>query len=174
MLKADETSGNIFFEETQQYPRWIGWIVAVSMIVTIVALLIALVTDKEKTDIRFALIIIIPVAILVIYLTSIIKLQKLVTSNGLYFRWKPLHRRFRVIEKEDIASFVGRRFPFLSYGSGWFPTYGWYYNFSRGEGVQLYLKNGRRFFFSTSNREAFERAIEKLISSNPKAGLREL
>ena len=173
MLKAYEISGNILFEENQKYPSWVSWAVRLAMLVTILGLLIGLILGNDKTDAAIALAVVIPVAIAVIYLNSNIQFQKTVTSNGLYYRWKPWQKKFRVIEKEDIDSFTTRNFALLSYGSGWFPTYGWYHNLSRGQGIQLFLKNGSKFFFSTYNIELFERAFQSLVSSKPKSTMSE-
>jgi hypothetical protein len=170
MSKADEVSGNILFEEIQKHPKWVSWAVRVGMFVTVLASLVGYVSEKEKTEMVIALAVVIPIAIVAVYLNSNVQLEKIVTTNGLYFRERPLYRKYRVIEKEEIESFSSRNFPFLrySYGFGWFPTYGRYYNAGGGEGVQLFLEDGRRYFFSTRRKELFEAAIRKLTSSNPK------
>ena len=172
-MKTYETSGNILFEEKQKYPRWIAWVIVLAMFLTVIALLAALFTENDNRQTLIGLLVVVPVAIMAIFLNRNIQLEKVVTSNGLYYRWKPFHKRWRVIEKEDIQSYTVRTFPFLSYGFGWFPTYGWYHNASRGEGLQLYLKDGRKYFFSTGDKDQFEAAIQNLKSSNPKSSLRE-
>jgi len=173
MLKTFETSGTVLFEEIQKYPRWLNWLVRLAMMVAILGLLLGFIIEKEKTDLAIELAIVIPVAIIIIYLNSNIRLEKIVTSNGLYYRWKPWNKRFRVIQKEDIESFHIRTFPLVNYGFGWFPTYGWYHNAGRGEGIQLFLKNGGKFFFSTNEKNLFEKALKNLVSSNPKSSLSE-
>jgi hypothetical protein len=72
-------------------------------------------------------------------------------------------KKYRYIETENIEAFEIRRFPFLSYGYGWFPGYGWYHNASSGDGVQLYLKSGDRYYFSTLDIASFKRAMNSLI-----------
>jgi len=173
MLKAYEPSGKVLFEEVQKYPRWVSWVVRISMLVTVLGLLLGLITEREKTDLVISLVIVVPIAVFTLYLTSNMRLEKVVTSNGLYFRWKPWQKKFRVIAQEDIGSFDVRKFPYLSYGFGWFPGYGCYHNVSRGEGLQIYLRNGRKFFFGTREKELFERALQNLISSNPKPRMSE-
>lgn len=173
MLKAYEPSGKVLFEEVQKYPRWVSWVVRISMFMAILGLTLGLITEKEKTDLVVSLVIVIPIAVFSLYMMSNMRLEKVVTSNGLYYRWKPWQKKFRVIAKEDIGSVRSRRFPYLSYGFGWFPGYGRYHNVSRGEGLQIYLKNGRKFFLGTSDKESFERALQNLISSNPKPRMSE-
>jgi hypothetical protein len=173
MLKTDEPSGKILFEEEQKYPRWIMWLIGTSMFLAVAGMLLALIMEKEKTDILIGLAVTIPTTVLAIFLNSNMRFEKTVTSNGLYYRWRPWQKRFRVIEKDDIETVSGRKFPFLNYGFGWFPTYGWYYNVSGREGLQLYLKNGGRLFFSSYDTSSFERALQNLISGNPKTRMSE-
>jgi len=173
MLKVFETSGHILFEETQKYPQWAKWLVRLAMLITIAGWLLAFIADKEKPGLAIGLAVITPISILVIYLNSIIRLEKIVTSNGLYYKWKPWHKRFRVIQKEDISSFSYRKFPFMKFGSGWLPTYGWYHIASRGAGIQLFLKDNHKFFFSTNEKNLFEKALQNMISSNPKSRMSE-
>jgi hypothetical protein len=169
MLKADETSGNVLFEEKQKFPNWLTILMAGIILLTIVITLIAGLTTKEdKGDLWIALGISIPVEILVIILFWNVHLEKVVTSNGLYYRWRPWQKKFRVIEKESIKGFEVRNSPPLNYGIHWFPGYGWVHNASAGEGLQLYLVNGKKIFFSTLNTIFFQRALENITSSNPK------
>lgn len=166
MLKADEPSGIVLFEEQQRLPRWIRLLVLFSMIAAVAGLLAGLFTEKNKGNMAIALATVLPVIFLVIYLHSNSLLEKTVTSNGLYYRWKPWHRKFRIIEKQDIASVVVRKPPFMNYGFGWYPGYGRYHNSSRGEGLQLTLQNRNRIYFSTNDIGSFKKAINTLIDSN--------
>jgi hypothetical protein len=164
MLKAEEFSGNLIFEEKQKYPRWITWLIRGAMLLAVLGMVIGLVTGKEKREMIIAVIIVIPAAAIVLYLSSNAQLEKIVTSNGLYYRWRPWNKKYRVIEKGNIESIRTRRFPFKNYGFGWFPGFGFYHNASSGEGLQLTLKNGRNYFFSTGNKASFGAALRQLIS----------
>lgn len=173
MLKAYETSGNILFEEKEEFPKWISWLMWFSMLLTVIGLLVGFLTEKEKTQMAIALVVVIPIAVLAIYLHTNTQLEKIVTSNGMYYKWKPFHKKFRIIEKEEIQAVVRRKFLSRSYGFGWFPGYGRYYNASSGEGLQLYLKNGKRFYFSTTHINFFDAAMKHLINPLQKSSLSE-
>ena len=164
-MKADEPSGTVLFEEQQRPPRWIGLILLISMIATVAGLLIGFFIEKDKPEMLLALALVVPVMLLVIYLHFNLQLEKTVTSNGLYYRWKPWHRKFRVIEKQDIASVMVRKLPIMNFGFGRYPGYGRYHNSSRGEGLQLMLKNSSRIYFSTYDIASFKKAMNTLIDS---------
>jgi len=175
MLKTDETSGSVLFEEKQKFPGWIKILTVGLILLTIAIVLIAGLTGpvQQRGDMWIALAIVVPVEILVIALFRNVTLEKIVTSNGIYFRWKPWQRKFRVIEKESIKSFEVRNSPPLHYGIGWLPGYGWIHNASLGEGMQLYLVNGKRMFFSSSDPSFFRRAIENIVDKNTKTRVSE-
>lgn len=174
MLKADETSGNVLFEEDQKFPGWIKILTSGIILLTIAIVLIAGLTgpSEQRGDMWIGLAIVIPIEILVFALFQNVRLEKIITSNGLYFRWRPWQRKFRFIEKESIRSFEVRNSPPLNYGIHWFPGYGWVHNAGTGEGIQLYLVNGKKMFFSTSGIGFFKKALEQIVS-NPKPGFSE-
>jgi len=166
MLKADETSGAFLFEEKQSFPEWLIILLVAVVFWTLAIILIAGLTgpSEKRGDIWLALAISMPVEILLIMLFRSMQLEKIITSNGFYFRWKPWHKSYRYIEKETIETFAVRRFPFMSYGMGWIPGYGRYHNASSGEGLQLYLRNGKLFYFSTADIDSLSKAMNRLIN----------
>ena len=99
MLKADETSGNILFEEKQNFPRWLNILVVGIILFTIVIALVAGYTGpkEERSDMWLGLAVAVPIEILILVLFQNMQLEKIVTSNGLYFRWIPWQRKFRLM-----------------------------------------------------------------------------
>jgi hypothetical protein len=167
MLKADEPSGAILFEEKQKFPQWLTILITGIMLLTVVSnLLIGYVNKEDRNEMWIALGIAVPVEVLVIILFQNVCLEKIVTVNGLYYRWRPLQRKFRVIESEGIKSFEVRNSPPLNYGIHCFPGYGWVHNSSAGEGIQLYLVNGKKIFFGTLDTTFFRKALQDIVSSN--------
>jgi hypothetical protein len=165
MLKAYETSGNVLFEEIQKYPKWIYYLVCGILLFVLVILIIAsYYSDEEVQGLWLGIVIVVITGILVVYLMQKIQFEKIVTTNGFYYRWRWWQKKYRCIEKENIEAFEVRRFPLLSYGFGWFPGYGWYHNVSSGDGIQLYLKNGGRYYFSTSDITSLKAALNKLVN----------
>jgi len=171
MLKAFEPSGSMLFEEKQKFPAWLKIFTAGTMLLAMVTVFIAALTvpAEEKAEMWIGFGIVLVTEIVILFLFQNVRFEKVVTTNGIYFRWKPWQKRFRVIEKEDIESFEVRNGPRLHYGIGWFPGYGWIHNASVGEGMQFYLMNGKKIFFSTSDISFFQRALQNLVSSNPKS-----
>lgn len=130
-----------------------------------ITLLIGTVEKQQEKEMWIVLAIIIPLQLLMFYLFYIARLEKIVTTNGLYYRWTPLQKKYRLIEMEDIERFEVRKAPFASYGSKWEFGYGRVHNLSKAEGIQLYLKSGKKIFFGTSDKTGFEKAILQLMAN---------
>lgn len=128
---------------------------------------------KERSEMWIALVVAFSVLMVLVSLFQKAELQKVVTSNGLYFKWRPWQNKFRFIEKENIKSMVVRKGPAVQLGLGWLPGYGRYHNASRGKGVQLNLVNGERIFFSSSETGQFEHALEQIVSHHAKRRMSE-
>jgi len=170
MLKAYETSGDILFQEQQHFPAWIKLLtIGIVVLATVVVLIggVAAPTNK-RAEMWFALAVMVTVDLLLLAIFHNVTFEKVVTTNGIYFRWRPWQQKFRVIGKEEIRTFEGRNRPPLHFGIGWFPGYGWTHNANMAQGIQLYLEDERKFFLGTANNDQFEAAIRNLTSSNPK------
>jgi uncharacterized membrane protein YkvI len=88
MLKAYEPSGNILFEEIQKYPKWIYYMVFGILLFTSIVLTIAGSHSNENVEgLWLGLVIIIVTAVSIVYLMQKIQLEKVVTTNGFYYRW---------------------------------------------------------------------------------------
>ena len=145
MLTAHEISGRVLFEEEQRFPKWLMLLLTgVLSLVLIGMILLVIFIEQEKSEALLGLAIAVPIQLAVIYLFLNSELKLAVTSNGFYYRWKPIHKKFRVIEKEMIEKIEIRRVPVLNYGFGWFPGHGRFYNTHQGPGLQLRLRNSRR------------------------------
>lgn len=174
MVKAYETSGGTMFGEKQAFPGWLAWIMLspVLLAVGIIALMPSSEEFKEK-EMGLGIAILFLVQVVLFFLFRKTKFEKQVTTNGLYFRWTPLQRRFRVIEKQEIIEAQVRKAPSLKYGSHWVPGYGRMHTANRGDGVQLILSNGKKIFFGSADAISFNKVLQELVQSNRKIHWRE-
>lgn len=174
MLKAYETSGNYLFGEKEKFPKWLSWLMIVPLaIVAGLMVMLPRMDEADRQEMWIALAIVLPLQVILIIVFQKAKLEKVVTSNGLYFRWLPLQKKFRVIEKEMIRSVSVTRAPVLNYGSNWVPGYGRMHMASKGEGVEVIKTDGKKIFFSAADPYTMVKALEELIRSNSKTRIRE-
>jgi hypothetical protein len=174
MQKAEEPSGAILFEEKRRFPPWLSVVMLSPIAIIIgVGLLLRNAQKNEQQEMWIVLAIIIPVQLLLTWLFYSTSLEKVVTTNGLYFRWPPLQKRFRVIEKEEMEKVQVRMRPRLKYGSKYVLGYGWMHTVSKGEGAEVLLRSGKKIFFGTAGAGAFLKALQELAPPDRKPMLRE-
>jgi hypothetical protein len=90
-----------------------------------------------------------------------------VREDGLYYRYRPFHRRFHRIPLQSIRRVEARTYrPLLEYG-GWGIRCGWKggkaYTVSGKEGVQLELDDGKRILFGSRDPEGLARALREAM-----------
>ena len=164
IMKLAEPTGGVLFEEKQSFPKWLLALVLSPLIVTIVVT-IAVSSSQERSEVLLALAIIIPVEILMFFIFYKVRLEKTVTRDGLFYRWFPVQKKYRMIAKDEIESLELRRPPFMNYGHGYYPGYGRYHNMNQGEGMQVYLKNGKKVFFGSNDLLSFENSLREIVHS---------
>jgi hypothetical protein len=172
MKRSARPEGNILFEEKQDLPRWILFIVMSPALVITAVSFSGWVPETEQKELWIALAIVIPVQVLVYFLIRSLRLEKLVTASGLYYKWASWQKDYSFIQKEKIQSVQWRRAPIFQRGVRWVPGYGRVYCFSPGEGIQLYLADGKMIFFSAADKFALGKAMEQLgfVNLNFSAG----
>jgi len=96
------------------------------------------------------------------------KLQVEIKPDGINFRFPPLIRKWKSIEKDEIDRFEVRTYrPVLEY-SGWGikgSAKNKAYNIKGNTGLQLYLKNGKKILIGTQQKHAIEYAMKKFMQT---------
>lgn len=159
----EEISGRFLFDEKQHFPKWLTVFMISPVMITVgVTLALGLGGESDLGELFLVLGIIIPLQAVMYYLFRVSRLEKVVTSNGLYFRWPPLQRKYRLLEAGEIDSIEIKKAPTLQYGAKRVPGYGKAHSVSDGRGTQVYLHNGKKIFFGTAKPEEFFDAIQKM------------
>ena len=162
----------IYFKEEQKFRQlWILFILLASAGLWLFFMIWPGISEdlfaKEPEAAWIMLIVgIIPVALIILFLRM--KLITVIDQQGVGCRFTILQRSFKRFEKEDILSYEIRKYkPIQEYG-GWGIRVGGgkkgtAYNVSGNMGLQLYLKNGKKFLIGTRQEVSVERAMEKLM-----------
>ena len=162
MIKTTDTAGKILFEEQQHFPQWLFLLMILPVVASIAAVVATGIYKNGDVPALMALVFVVLLQLAIMYYFNVATFEKIVTEAGLYYRWTPLQKRYRFIERTDIDGFKMRRSPFLKLGSGYFPGIGRYHNLNRGKGIHVFLTNGNKIFFGTAEELFFQRAMEKI------------
>ncbi len=99
------------------------------------------------------------------------RLQVEILGNGLRFRYPPIIRKWRNIERTEIERYeVGKYRPVVDYG-GWgikrkLGRHGWAYNVKGNIGLKLFLKNGKTILLGSQREQALSYAMEKMMTGS--------
>jgi hypothetical protein len=158
--------GTILFKESQSFRvKWL-WAVIILCSLSSVGLTLGL-AMAEKESMKEAMItftFVIPLEALILYLFYIARLETTISTEGIYYRWRPFQRKSRFISKDEIAKAELRPVPSLNYGYHWVPGYGRAHIMAPGKGMQFVLKNGKKIFLGTQKNTALQLAIEKIMT----------
>lgn len=97
-----------------------------------------------------------------------IRLDTLIQPDGIYYRFFPVHRKFRKIEWKDVRYVYTRKYhPVMEYG-GWGMRVlnlfgkGKAYNISGDKGLQIVFTNDKRLLLGTRKMDELEKILREL------------
>ncbi|HET6995415.1 MAG TPA: hypothetical protein VFI06_10565 [Chitinophagaceae bacterium] len=158
--------GNILFKEEQQFRvMWLWGLIITCMLGATGVIIAAALSDKTQVNKAWlALVIMVPLEVLVAYGMYITKLQTVITTEGIFYKWWPFQRSYRFIAAAKIEKAEMRKSPAMSYGCNWVPGYGWAHTTGPGKGLQFFLRNGKKVFVGSDKQTAFQQAIDKIVN----------
>lgn len=124
--------------------------------------------NNPAPDWMMYLMVFIPVAIFGLFLA--LTLNTRLDSNGIVFRFFPLHLKERQIKWDAVKKVYVRKYkPIAEYGGWGFRKgrSGLAYNTSGNMGLQIELKDGKKILLGTQKPEELKRTLEKLGKAKP-------
>jgi hypothetical protein len=186
-ITSGETGGKklemekILFKEEQRFTQWWIWLLLIfSFAVSVGPIWYGFFKqistgvpwgDNPTSDTGLAIIGVLTTLLMVgiLFVFKITRLKVEIRDNGIYFRFPPLVRKWRIVSKDEIERYtVGKYSPVGEYG-GWgvrrsYGKYGRAYNVSGNLGLRLYLKNGKVLLLGTQRTQAISSAMQKMMS----------
>lgn len=157
----------MLFSETQRFRQWWLWLLSGIILVPFLwgayyQLFIGIPWgDHPLSDLGLIGLVLFLVALFVFLYQ--IKLETRVTPNAIFFKFFPIHGRFRKIPKDEIDKLeVVKYRPIRDFG-GWGIRLGigvnLAYTVSGNYGLKIFMKSGKVYFLGTINPEELEKAI---------------
>jgi hypothetical protein len=167
MISKEQISGKILFTEVQYFRvKWL-WILLITVVIfsAFLPLLLSLVMKEGLRGSALSLLITVPVEGLMLYLFYVVRLETIVSSDGIYYRWLPFFHRYKFIARNEIETAITDDGPILSYGFHFVLGYGWVHNTGPGKGIRFNRIGGKRIFIGTKDIDSFAAAIQKMIKA---------
>lgn len=164
-MKVTKPPGKVMFREEQQFRQlWLWALLIAGSLLPLVLTSVFAWRDPRLSALEsigiMALGALLPVVNLVIF--RVTKLETVVTSEGLFYRWRPYFGKFTMLHWQEIDAVTVRRYPYLKYGYHTNREYGKVHNIDGNKGVQFELVNGKRVYIGTQKLTAFQHALEQL------------
>jgi len=148
----------MIYEEIQGYKKLL-WLL-IPMPITLVMIFTFWVAEKdpaEKTEILYALLLVVAVELLVLLMFLNMKLVTRIDKEGITFHYRPFLKS-RHYKWTDIKSAAVRRYNAIGEYGGWGLKTGWKknnkaYNVWGNKGLQLELKDGKRILIGTQKHQ---------------------
>ena len=157
------------FSEIQRFRQWWIWLIIIlSTAVFIFSIFHEFRSNSSGTFNESTAGAIIGLAGLVIAITLIliIKLETMIQPDGIFYRFYPIHKKFRKIAWSDLQyTYIRKYNPFLEYG-GWGIRFiglfgkGKALNISGNTGLQLVFTNGKRLLIGTRKPDEIEKILK--------------
>jgi hypothetical protein len=161
----------ILFSEQQKFKQpWI-WIMLLALFGIIVATLLPDIIQKTDSDAVIALCIVMGLFGFLIVFFAVIRLDTMISKEGVSIKFYPFHRSFRNYKWAHIDKAVVQKYTPMRYGGWGVKSRGRtiVYNFSGKWALMLALNNGRKVLIGTQKRLELEQAIRNAEQINNKS-----
>jgi len=158
------------FEESQKFKQWWLWLLLVAIVLYFIYGIFQQLYlhkpfgDEPASDLE--LVSIFALMLFVMLLFFYLRLDTKVDSTGVSYRFFPFQLNYKLKKWEEMEKVYVRKYnPILEYG-GWGLRIGLFgkggaFNVSGNMGLQLELKNGKRFLLGTQKPEEMEKAVKE-------------
>jgi hypothetical protein len=171
MINRKKYSETYFKEEQRFRQVWLWAIVIVTCAIPWVGMLIQVILGQKVGNnpapgwIVILIWLVFGIGFPVFFYT--IRLITEVRKDGIYLRFFPFHRKFKIYSYDEIESHAVREYKPIREFGGWGIRYGSggkAYNVYGNNGIQLIFKNKKRLLIGTQKAKEFYQAISKAIS----------
>lgn len=157
----------VFFKETQRFTQWWIWLLLLTLFFYSMAQFFlehnALQEIFVGRGLPMFLSVIIPLC--VIMLLWNVRLETVITAEGLYAKLFPLHLKFKFFAWDTISKIYVRNYCPLTEFGGWGLRYGFggkAYNIKGNMGLQLNFKDSSNLLIGTQRPEELRVILDKL------------
>jgi hypothetical protein len=159
----------VLFSETQKFTQW--WVILIFVLLNsiwVYAIVLQLIFDVPygNNPISDTGIVILGLVLTFFSVTFFsLKLQTKITTDGIYFRFFPIHQSYEFISFNSIQKCYIRQYKPLKEFGGWGIRFGINsnaYNISGKIGLQLELKNGEKLLIGTQKPGKIENLLDSL------------
>lgn len=173
-MKSDKrysTENEILFYEQQTFRQKFLWIfILIADSLSIFFLLDQIVFDWNYSSNLISRYDVFPIIGTMLFVTVfflILRLEMIVSTTGISYRFFPIHHKFRYIDKSEMIKITVRKYKTLHKESNGGIRIGFYgkgkaFNISGDSGLQIELKDGESLLIGSKEGDKLKEALKKL------------
>lgn len=164
-VKVKQPAGKTLFQETQSFRQsWVWIVVLGSLALPLIILLILYFTvdDPKAREVGGALLVVSVTATINILAFYMLKLETMVTDEGVYYRWWPYRSKYSYLPWSSIQEVIVKRYPHYQYGFHYSRKFGTVHNIKGDRGVQFILTNKAKVYLGTQRIAALQHTLESM------------
>ena len=161
---------NLFYERQKFCQHWFWLLIILAFGIPMISLIKQWVQNNNPTsdkELIMSILIFLALTVIFVSLFIIMRLETVITTDGVSVRFFPIHRSFRNYRWEDITTYSVKEYSPLKEFGGWGIRFRMgrnaiAYSISGNYGLQLELKNGKRILIGTKKQYEMEQALKKI------------
>lgn len=163
-MRVKHPSGEILFREVQYFRQTWLWVVLIgaSIIAVLPVVILSLSPEKQQTPVpMWTVPLILGIQAINMACFYYSRLETIITTDGILYRWAPWFGKYRLLSKTDIRDIRMLKYPYFKYGYHKRKGFGNVHNTSGSKGFRVTLNNNRMFYFGSQKINTVINVLDK-------------
>ena len=164
-MRVKQPYGRKLFEEQQALRQtWVAWVVVISTIFPLALTGVIIIADKGITigEKITAFSIVLGVNLINVLAVYTVRLDTLITDEGIFYRWRPFTSKYNVVAWRDVQEITLKKYPFSNVGYHKRKGFGKVNVVKGKDGLQLLLRSNQLIYLGTQRLPAVEYALNMI------------
>ncbi|MFT3747530.1 MAG: hypothetical protein QM768_04410 [Agriterribacter sp.] len=163
-MRVKQPSGEILFRETQYFRQTWIWVLLISSALISLApvVILSITTASQQTPAPvWTIPLILGINLINLGCFYFTRLETIITTEGIYYRWIPWFSKYRFLSKISIREVKVLKYPYLKYGYHKRKGFGAVHNTGGNKGFRVALKNGKMFYLGSQKINTVTNILDK-------------
>lgn len=163
-MRIKQPSGEILFRETQHFRQTWLWVLLISSgiisLLPVVVVSIDTISQETPTPV-WAIPLILGIHLINLGCFYFTRLETIITTAGIYYRWAPWFGKYRFLDKTGIRDVRVLKYPYFKYGYHRRKGFGNVHNTNGNKGFRITLSNGKMFYLGSQKINTVTNVLDK-------------
>lgn len=160
-MRVKQPSGEILFRETQYFRQsWIWVLLICGSLTALIPVTVISISDKSGNAV-WVVALVSGIQLINLACFYYTRLETIISTDGIYYRWQPWFRKYRFLNQEDIKKIEILKYPYLQYGYHKRRGFGTVNNISGNKGFRIILTDDKMFYIGSQKISSVINVLDK-------------